>query len=160
MTAPVSHTQAPPATIIIRLMVGGIFLSEGFQKFLFADEVGVGRFAKIGLPAPELLAPFVGSVEMACGLCVLVGLFTRLTTIPLLGVITVAFLTTKVPILLGHEFLGFSLKPLPRYGFLSMLHEARTDLSMICGLIFIALVGPGPLPRDARRTGSGGGRSA
>jgi uncharacterized membrane protein YphA (DoxX/SURF4 family) len=49
--------------------------------------------------------------------------------------------------------LGFSLKPLPRYGFLSMLHEARTDLSMICGLLFIVLVGPGPLSLDALRTG-------
>jgi uncharacterized membrane protein YphA (DoxX/SURF4 family) len=142
-----------PATILIRLMVGGIFLSEGVQKFLYADEVGAGRFLKIGLPSPEILAPFVGSVEMACGLCILFGLLTRLAVIPLLGVIIVAFLTTKVPVLLGHEVLGFSLKPLPRYGFLSMLHEARTDLSMICGLLFIVLVGPGPLSLDALRTG-------
>lgn len=137
-------------------MVGGIFLSEGLQKFLFADEVGVGRFAKIGLPAPELLAPFVGCVEMVCGVCVLLGLLTRVAAIPLLGVIAVAFLTTKVPILLGHEFLSFSLKSLPRYGLLSMLHEARTDLSMICGLLFIASVGPGPLSLDARGAGSSG----
>jgi uncharacterized membrane protein YphA (DoxX/SURF4 family) len=134
-------------------MVGGIFFSEGLQKFLYADEVGAGRFLKIGLPSPEILAPFVGSVEMACGLCILFGLLTRLAVMPLLGVIIVAFLTTKVPVLLGHEVLGFSLKPLPRYGFLSMLHEARTDLSMICGLLFIVLVGPGPLSLDALRTG-------
>lgn len=153
MIAPSSHLQAMPATILIRLMVGGIFLSEGVQKFLYADEVGAGRFLKIGLPSPEILAPFVGSVEMACGLCILFGLLTRLAVIPLLGVIIVAFLTTKVPVLLGHEVLGFSLKPLPRYGFLSMLHEARTDLSMICGLLFIVLVGPGPLSLDALRTG-------
>jgi putative oxidoreductase len=153
MTPPVSHTQAPPATLLIRLMVGGIFFSEGLQKFLYADEVGAGRFLKIGLPSPEILAPFVGSVEMACGLCILFGLLTRLAVMPLLGVIIVAFLTTKVPVLLGHEVLGFSLKPLPRYGFLSMLHEARTDLSMICGLLFIVLVGPGPLSLDALRTG-------
>jgi uncharacterized membrane protein YphA (DoxX/SURF4 family) len=140
-------------------MVGGIFLSEGLQKFLYPDEVGAGRFLKIGLPSPEILAPFVGSVEMTCGLCILVGLLTRLALMPLLGVIMVAFLTTKVPILLGHEVWGFSLKPLPRYGFLSMLHEARTDLSMICGLLFVVLVGPGPLSLDALRKGRRSERS-
>lgn len=143
--------QAPPATILIRLMVGGIFLSEGLQKFLYVDEVGAGRFEKIGIPYPELLGPFVGSVEVVCGLCVLLGLLTRFAVVPLLGVISVAFLTTKVPILVGHEFLGFSLKPLPRYGFLSMLHEARTDISMICGLLFVGIVGPGSLSLDSKR---------
>jgi putative oxidoreductase len=136
-------------TIFIRIMVGGIFLSEGLQKFLYADEVGAGRFAKIGLPLPELLAPFVGSVEVVCGGMVLAGVLTRLAILPLLGVIIVAFLTTKVPILLGHEFMGFSLKPLPRYGFLSMLHEARTDICMMLGLIFLRTVGPGPVSLEA-----------
>lgn len=137
----VDSRTAPAPTILIRIMVGGIFLSEGLQKFLYIDDVGAGRFAKIGLPVPELLAPFVGSVEFVCGGLVLVGVLSRLVIVPLLGVITVAFLTTKVPILLGHEFMGFSLKPLPRYGFLSMLHEARTDICMICGLLFLLSAG-------------------
>lgn len=141
MTAAGAPQIPLPGTILIRLMVGGIFLSEGLQKFLYADDVGAGRFAKIGLPLPELLAPFVGSVEVVCGGLVLAGFLTPLVILPLLGVISVAFLTTKVPILLGHEFMGFSLKALPRYGFLSMLHEARTDLCMICGLLFLLSAG-------------------
>jgi uncharacterized membrane protein YphA (DoxX/SURF4 family) len=66
-------TNAPRGTVLIRLLVGALFLSEGVQKFRFPDELGVGRFARIGLPAPEILASFVGVVEIACGALVLVG---------------------------------------------------------------------------------------
>ena len=69
-------TQAPAAVVLIRLMVGAVFLSEGIQKFLIPEQVGAGRFAKIGLPAPEFLAPFVGSFEIVCGALVLAGLLT------------------------------------------------------------------------------------
>lgn len=141
MAASSAPQSCPPQTSLMRLMVGGIFLSEGLQKFLYADDVGAGRFAKIGLPLPELLAPFVGSVEFVCGGLVLAGFLSRIAILPLLGVTIVAFLTTKVPILLGHEFMGFSVKALPRYGFLSMLHEARTDICMICGLLFFLRAG-------------------
>jgi hypothetical protein len=55
-----TSSTAPSAVIIVRLMVGFIFLSEGIQKFMFPGEVGAGRFAKLGLPSPEFLAPFVG----------------------------------------------------------------------------------------------------
>jgi uncharacterized membrane protein YphA (DoxX/SURF4 family) len=132
-------------------MIGGIFLSEGIQKFLYSDDVGIGRFAKIGLPSPELLAPFVGSVEIVCGCLILVGFLTRAATIPLLGIMTVALVSTKIPILLGHEFLGFSLRALPRYGVLSALHEARTDITMLFGLVFLRVVGPGPLSLGTSR---------
>jgi uncharacterized membrane protein YphA (DoxX/SURF4 family) len=60
----IAETQAPAATLLIRLAVGGIFLSEGIQKFLFAAELGAGRFAKIGIPAPSFFGPFVGVVEI------------------------------------------------------------------------------------------------
>src|SRR5689334_2642493 len=96
----VAATQAPAATLLIRLAVGGIFLSEGVQKFLFADELGVGRFIKIGIPAPAVLAPFVGVVEIGCGLLVLLGLVTRLAAVPLIIDMLVAIATTKLPILM------------------------------------------------------------
>jgi uncharacterized membrane protein YphA (DoxX/SURF4 family) len=60
-------TSAPCSTILIRLVVGGTFLSEGIQKFLFPDALGVGRFARIGIPSPEVMAPFVGVFEIVCG---------------------------------------------------------------------------------------------
>jgi uncharacterized membrane protein YphA (DoxX/SURF4 family) len=97
-------TQAPAATILIRLLVGAVFLSEGIQKFLFADAQGAGRFAKIGIPAPQILGPFVGGVEIVCGALLIIGFLTRVAAIALIIDISVAILSTKIPILLGHEF--------------------------------------------------------
>ncbi len=142
-------TRAPRATILVRLIVGGVFLAEGIQKFVYADELGVGRFAKIGIPSPEIMGPFVGVVEIVCGALVIAGLLTRLAAIPLLIDISVAILSTKVPILLGHGYWMFTLPKLPRYGFWSMVHEVRTDFSMWLGLVFLLIVGAGLLSLDA-----------
>ncbi|MGB8886045.1 MAG: DoxX family protein [Candidatus Korobacteraceae bacterium] len=126
------------AVILIRILVGWVFVSEGIQKFLFPAQLGVGRFAKIGIPSPQILAPFVGAVEIVCGLLLLVGLLTRLATIPLLGVILVAIATTKIPLI-------------AKTGMWNMLHEARADFSMLLGLLFLLIVGGGTLSLDARR---------
>lgn len=143
-------TSAPAAVILIRIIVGGVFLAEGMQKFLFPAEVGAGRFAKIGIPNPEVMGPFVGVVEIICGALILVGLLTRLATLPLIINMLVAILSTKIPILLGHGFWGFSLRNLPYYGFWGMVHEARTDFSMLLGSLFLLIVGAGAWSLDAR----------
>lgn len=77
-------------------MVGAVFLSEGLQKFLFSDSLGAGRFAKIGLPNPAFLGPFVGTFEVICGTLILLGLLTRLAAVPLIIIMLVAMATTKV----------------------------------------------------------------
>jgi len=143
-------TNAPASVILIRLMVGAVFLTEGSQKFLFPAEVGVARFAKIGIPNPEVMAPFVGVVEIVGGTLLLLGLLTRLAAIPLIINMLVAILSTKIPILLGHGFWGFSLRSVPYGGFWGMAHEARTDFSMLLGSIFLLIVGAGALSLDAR----------
>lgn len=148
MLAQLAATTAPRAVLIIRLMVGGIFLSEGIQKFLYPAELGAGRFAKIGIPWPEVMGPFVGGVEVVCGLLVLLGLLTRLAVIPLIITMGVALVSIKVPILLGQEFLGFSLRPLPRYGFWSMMHESRNDICMLLGSLFLLVAGAGKWSLD------------
>ena len=145
-------TNAPVAVILIRILVGWVFLSEGIQKFLDPATLGAGRFAKIGIPAPEFFGPFVGVCEIVCGTLLLVGLFTRLASAVLLINITVAIFTTKLPVLLGHEIWGFALPKLPQYGLWSMLHEARTDFSMFLGLVFLLVVGAGPWSVDARHS--------
>lgn len=117
-------TGAPASVVLIRLSVGAVFLTEGIQKFLFPGEVGAGRFARIGIPAPDVTGPFVGVVEVVCGLLLLLGLLTRLAAIPLIVDMLVAIISTKAPILLGHGFWGFSLRQLPYYGFWGMTHEA------------------------------------
>lgn len=132
----IMRTSAPRATVLLRLMVGAVFLSEGIQKFLFPDELGAGRFLKLGLPVPEILGPFVGTFEIACGSLVLVGLLTRLAVIPLLAIMAVALTTTKWPML-------------AEQGFWYMAHEARTDWSMTLGSLYLLLVGAGPWSVDA-----------
>ena len=122
--------QAPRAVVLIRLLVGAVFLSEGVQKFLFPAELGVGRFTTIGLPLPELFAPLVAIVEIACGTLVLLGLATRLAVVPLMTIMIVAIAMTKIPIGLER-------------GFWVMAHEARTDYSMLLGSLFLLLVGGG-----------------
>jgi putative oxidoreductase len=129
-------TQAPAAVILVRLIVGAVFLSEGIQKFLFPAELGVGRFTRIGLPSPELLAPLVGTFEVTCGLLVLLGLITRLAAVPLIAVMLVAIASTKVPMLMSK-------------GFWTMAHEARTDWSMLLGSVFLLVVGAGAWSLDA-----------
>jgi uncharacterized membrane protein YphA (DoxX/SURF4 family) len=123
-----SHAGAP--VILIRLLVGAVFLSEGIQKFLFPASLGVGRFVKIGIPSPEITAPFVGVVEIVCGAMIIAGFFMRVAAIPLLIDIIVAIATTKVPMLV-HQ------------GFWPMAHEARTDYCMLLGLLFLSIQGAG-----------------
>jgi putative oxidoreductase len=142
-------SDAPPATILVRLAVGIVFASEGIQKFLYPDALGAGRFAKIGIPAPELMGPFVGVIEIVCGTLILVGLFTRLAAAPLVIDMIVAIASTKVPILLGHGYLGFADPTVARHGLWSTLHEARTDLAMILSSSFLFLVGAGARSLDA-----------
>lgn len=132
-----SAARAPAATVLIRAAVGAIFVCEGVQKFLFPAALGVGRFAKIGLPAPGLLAPFVGGVEIVAGALVLVGLLTRLAALPLVVDMLVAIATTKLP-LLRHG------------GFWQLAHEARVDWAMLLGALFLAISGAGPWSLDAR----------
>jgi uncharacterized membrane protein YphA (DoxX/SURF4 family) len=144
------ETHAPAVVVLIRLMVGGVFLAEGIQKFMFPGEVGAGRFAKIGIPSPDVMGPFVGVVEIVCGALILIGLLTRLAAIPLIIDMFVAIVSTKIPILLGYGFWGFSLRNLPYYGFWGMVHESRTDFSMLLGSIFLLIVGAGAWSLDAR----------
>ena len=128
-------TDAPAATVLVRLMTGSVFLSEGIQKFLYPEDLAAGRFTKIGIPSPEIMGPLVGGCEVVCGALLIVGFLTRLAAMVLLIDISVAIVSTKIPVLLGHGFWGFSLMKLPRYGFWSMMHEARTDFSMWLGLL-------------------------
>jgi len=132
-------THAPVSTVLIRIVVGGVFFTEGIQKFLYPSELGAGRFAKIGIPSPEILGPFVGGIEVICGALVVLGFLTRLAALLLLIDISIAIISTKIPVLLGHGFWGFSLTKLPRYGLLSMIHEARTDLAMWFGCFSCSL---------------------
>lgn len=151
---PLLATNASGWTILVRLLVGLIvFFPEGIQKLIFPDILGAGRFAHIGIPYPAVMGPFVGVFEILCGALIIIGLFTRLAAIPLIIIMIVAILSTKVPILLGHDFWIFHVPKLPRYGFWSMAHEARDDFAMLLGSIYLLIKGGGAWSVDAAIAG-------
>lgn len=119
-------------TILIRLMVGAVFLSEGIQKFILAPMRGSGRFERIGLPAPEVLGPLVGGFEIVCGALLLLGLFTRLAAIPTFVIMLVAIGVTKSQVYAEE-------------GFWQLLHGSRTDWAMLLGSLFLIIKGGGAL---------------
>jgi Predicted membrane protein len=132
------------ANLVVRLFVALVFLPEGIKKFLFPEQWGAGRFARIGIPAPEAMSHFVGGVEIIFGLLLLLGLLTRLSAIPLLIDIAVAITTTKVPLLWRATAVS------AKVGFWSMQAESRTDLAMLMGLVFLLLARAGQFSLDAR----------
>jgi putative oxidoreductase len=124
--------------LLIRTMVGIIFLTEGILKFMLRDELGAGRFAHIGMPVPHLLAPAVGFIEIVSGTALILNIYAGEAAVLLLCVILTALVTTKIPILLGHGLWHFGVpKSVPHTGVLGFLHEARTDLAMLFSLVAI-----------------------
>lgn len=146
----VFETRAPGWSILVRLIVGlVVFFPEGLQKLIFSAILGAGRFTNIGIPYPETMGPFVGVIETVCGALIILGLLTRLAAIPLIIVMIVAILSTKIPILLGHDFWIFHVPKLARYGFWSMAHEARDDFAMLLGSLYLLIEGAGAWSLDA-----------
>lgn len=123
--------------VFIRLAVGLILFTQGILKYI-DPSMGILRFAKIGFPYPDFTAHFVGTFEIACGFLVLIGLFARLASIPLLIVILTAISTTKIPELFR-----------PNQGFWFMVSDARTDFAMTMALLFLISVGAGAWSFDA-----------
>jgi putative oxidoreductase len=136
--------------IFIRLSLAGVFIPEGLQKLTHADILGAGRFVKIGIPWAEFFGPFVGVIEMLAGIMFLIGYASRAAAVPIIVIMIVAIISTKIPILLGRNWWIFSLRHLDRYGFLSFTHETRTDWAMLMGAIFMLLSGSGRWSLDAR----------
>jgi uncharacterized membrane protein YphA (DoxX/SURF4 family) len=116
--------------LIIRLVVGLIFLSEGMQKFLYPETLGSSRFEKLGIHPATFWASFTGCFEIVCALLIIIGLLTRLAVVPLLVIMIVAFVTTKWPELMEK-------------GFWVMAHDGRTDFAMTLLLIFLFIYGSG-----------------
>lgn len=145
------RTEASGWTILIRLLVGlVVFFPEGIQKLAFPEILGAGRFARIGIPFPDVMGPFVGMVELTCGALIIVGLLTRLAAIPLIVIMIVAIVSTKVPILLGHDVWIFHLSAdAKRTGFWAAQHEARADLTMLLGSLYLLIEGAGRWSLDA-----------
>jgi len=145
------QAEGPAAILILRLMAGGVFLSEGILKFLYANQ-GVGRFTKLGFPVPGSTATFVAIFEIGGGLLLIAGLATRFIALAFVLEMIVAILTTKVSLFLGTSPLAPPPAP-PTVGFWAVMHESRSDYAQLMTCLFLALVGPGIWSLDARRAG-------
>ena len=140
-------TTAPRSTLAIRLMTGGVFFWEGLLKFAYANQ-GVGRFTKLGLPVPDVLAPAIAVLEIGGGLLLMGGLATRLIAVPFIIEMVVAMLATKVGLFLGTSPLPKPPSP-PQSGLWAVLHDIRSDYAQIMSCIFLLAAGPGPWSLDA-----------
>ena len=129
--------SSTPAAVLIRVIVGYVFFVEGIQKYLYPDTLGIGRFIKIGIPYPHVMIHVSAGAEIICGALLIIGLFTRLSTIPLIINISVAIISTKV--------IMFVQK-----GFWPAVHESRLDFTMLLSLIFLLIVGAGCCSIDAK----------
>ena len=150
MLQKIFNTNNSKTTILIRLMVGAVFLSEGIQKFLYPAVRGPGRFEGMGFPNPEFWGNFVGVFEILCGVLLLAGLITRGAALAMLVNMTVAIVVTKIPIAFGESFGPFHLRELNTYGFWSMAHEMRTDFAMWLGSLFLLIEGGGRWSMDKK----------
>ena|SRR5450631_27336 len=123
--------------VLVRMIVGLVFLTEGIQKYLFPQLLGTGRFVTIGFSNPSFWAYFTGTFEIICGGLILLGLISRLASVPLLIIMITAFITTKWPILVNKGFWPFA-------------HEYRTDFAMTLLLIYLIIYGSGGWSMDSK----------
>jgi uncharacterized membrane protein YphA (DoxX/SURF4 family) len=137
---------ADAVVVLIRFYVGSIFIVEGVLKYLRPESLGTGRFAKVGIPFPALLANLDGVFEIGCGVLILAGLFTRLAVLPMIVDMVGALTTTKFPLLWGSA----ALYP-GEHGPWDFLHESRLEWAMLCGSLFLFFAGAGRLSLDAKR---------
>lgn len=133
----ITATESRNSTILIRFMVGFIFFTEGFQKFLFPEVRGAGRFVELGLPAPEFLSYFVASFEIACGALLLVGLLTRLASVPIIFIMLVVIIMTRLPILVNENFW-------------IMMYISKIDFAMLIGAVYLLIEGSGKWSVDEK----------
>lgn len=140
--------DGPSATLLLRVMAGGVFLSEGTLKFVYANQ-GVGRFTKLGFPFPHFTATFVGSLEIVGGMLLILGLATRYTAIPFIIEMIVAMLSTKIALYFGTSPLAPPPSP-PTVGIWAVLHEVRSEWAQLLTVGFLLVAGPGRWSVDAK----------
>jgi len=131
------NTVKDSKIIFIRLIVGLIFISEGIQKYLIVTIFGPALFKEIGFSNPMFWVYFTGAFEILCGILILFGLLTRLAAIPLLTIMIIAFITTKLPLLATKGFWTFS-------------HEYSIEFSLTFLLILLFIYGGGKWSVDLK----------
>lgn len=118
------------AALFARIVVGWVFLWSGWGKLNSLPQA-TQNFIEWGIPAPQILTPFVSGVEFIGGLLLLLGLFTRIAAVPLVIVMVVAIISAKASEIDSLETLA---------GFEEVAYMALFG--------WLAVVGPGPISLD------------
>lgn len=122
--------------LLIRIIIGFVFLVSGLQKFLLFELAGPTQFLEMGFGYPALTAWFVGAFEVVCAVFILIGFATRISTIPLIIIMIIALFITKFPLL--------------QEGFWIFAGASRLDLAMLLLLIFVLIHGADQRSVDRR----------
>jgi putative oxidoreductase len=118
------------APLAVRITVGVVFMGTGWTKLNNLPAI-TNNFRGLGIPAPEILTPFVSGVEFVGGFLLLVGLLTRFAAVPLMVVMVVAIISAKLGDIDSLEtFLGFE------------------EVSYFVMFAWLAIAGPGPVSLD------------
>src|SRR5471032_1789403 len=116
--------------LAVRITVGVVFMGTGWTKLHNLPAI-TKNFIALGIPAPEILTPFVSGVEFFGGILLLLGLLTRFAAVPLMVVMVVAIISTNIGDIDGLEtFLGFE------------------EVSYFVMFAWLAIAGPGPVSID------------
>jgi putative oxidoreductase len=124
------ESQRSLALLLGRLAVGLLFVSTGWGKVHNIAKV-TAFFESLGIPAAGFQAVLVGYSELLCGSALVVGLFTRLATVPLAVSMVVALLTAKRADIHGlFDLVG------------------QDEFTYLVLLVMIAVLGPGRASAD------------
>ena len=140
------EVDGPAATLLLRVMAGSVFVWEGLMKFSFPNQ-GVGRFTKLGFPAPHFTATADAWLEIIGGGLLILGLLSRPVAIMFAIEMLVAMASTKIPMYFGTSPLPLPPVP-PQVGFWAVLHEIRSEYAQLIVSLFVLVDGPGKLSLD------------
>src|SRR5919198_6610037 len=126
------------ARVAVRIAIGLEFFGSGLGKLGKLSGL-IQYFRSLGIPAAEILAPFVANTELVCGVLIAVGLATRPAAVMLCGVLTVAIVTAAAPE--KHITANW-------HGLLEFFYLPEVLLFLL--LAWLVFAGPGRASLDAR----------
>lgn len=125
----------PVVPLVLRVVLGGLFVWHGIDKFDAGIDMVEQMFTMWGVPAPGLAAPFTAIIEIAAGTMLVFGVATRMAAL-LLGLVmlgAIVYVKADLGII--------SSDPMP---------GVELDLSMLAGLVALIFLGPGPVSVDGK----------